>query len=106
MLFNKYKNFKTSSNWEKYRKQINAVTKLKKQSMRCYLYESCAGGPKSKDFWPTIEPFLSKKGQDGGTPVVLSEGDKVVTDQTEVCAIFNNWFCECGKGHRYRGETV
>ena len=61
---------------------------------------------KSKDFWPTIKRFLSKKGQDGATPVVLSEGGKVVTDQTEVCAIFNNFFCECGKRHRYRGKTV
>ena len=97
MLFNKYKKFKTSSNWEIYRKQRNAVTKLKKQSMRCYFYERCAGGPKSKDFWPTIKPFLSKKGQGGGTSVVLSEGGKVVTDQTEVCSIFNNFFMNVAK---------
>ena len=56
------------------------------------------GGPKSKDVWPTIKPFLFKKGQDGGTPVVLSEGGKVaVTDQTEVCAIFNNVFVNVAK---------
>ena len=82
------------------------MTKLKKQSMRCYFYERCAGGPKSKDFWPTIKLFLSKKGQDGGTPVVLSEGGgrrgggaggKVVTDQNEVCAIFNNFFVNVAK---------
>ena len=24
--------------------------------------ERCAGGPKSKDFWPTIKPFLTNKG--------------------------------------------
>ena len=29
MLFNKYKNFKTSSKWEKYRKQRNPVSKLR-----------------------------------------------------------------------------
>ena len=97
MLFNKYKKFKTSSNWENNRKQRNAVTKLKKQSIRCYFYERCAGGLKSKDFWPTIKPFLSKKGQGGGTSFVLSEGGKVVTDQTEVCSIFNNFFVNVAK---------
>ena len=64
--FDKYMNFKTSSKWEKYRKQRNAVTKLKKLSMRCYFYERCAGGQKSKYFWSTIKPFIFKKGQDGG----------------------------------------
>ena len=67
MLFNKYKKCKTSLNWDNYRKQRNLVTKTKKQSMRVYFYERCAGGPKSKDFWSTIKPFLSKKGSDGGT---------------------------------------
>ena len=33
----------------------------------------------------------------GGTPVVLSEGGKVVTDQTEVCTIFNNFFVNVTK---------
>ena len=40
-------------------RQRNRVTKLKKTSMRVYFFERCAGGPKSKDFWPTIKPFLS-----------------------------------------------
>ena len=29
--------------------------------LRVYFYKRCAGGPKSKDFWPTIKPFLSMK---------------------------------------------
>ena len=66
MLFNKYKKCKTPLNWDNYRKQRNRVTKVKRNSMRVYFYERCAGGPKSKDFWPTIKPFLSKKGSDGG----------------------------------------
>ena len=82
------------------------MTKLKKQSMRCYFYERCAGGSKSKDFWPTIKPFLSKKGQDGGAPVVLSEGGKVVTDQTVVCAIFNNFFVNVAKDIGTGGNSM
>ena len=67
MLFNRYKKSRTSLNWDNYRKHRNLVTKIKKQSMRVYFYERYAGGPKSKDFCPTIKPFLSKKGSDGGT---------------------------------------
>ena len=97
MLFNKYKKCKTSLNWDNYRRQRNLVTKIKKQSMRVYFYERCAGGPKSKDFWPTIKPFLSKKGSDGGNEVILCENEKIVSDQREVCNIFNNYFVNVAK---------
>ena len=50
----------------------NTVTKLKNQSMRCYFYE-LELEDRTKYFWPTIKLFLSKKGQNGGTPVMLSE---------------------------------
>ena len=60
--------------------------------MRVYFYERCAGGPKSKDFWPTIKPFLSKKGSDGENEVILCENEKIVSDQTEVYNIFNKYF--------------
>ena len=97
MLFNKYKKCRTSLNWDNYRKQRNLVTKPKKQSMRVYFYERCAGGPKSKDFWSTIKPFLSKKGSDGVNEVILCENEKIVSDQTEVCNIFNKYFVNVAK---------
>ena len=97
MLFNKYKKGKTSADWELYRKQRNYVTKLKKASIGVYVYERCAGGPKSKDFWPTIKPFLSKKGSDGGSEVILNENDQVISDQAEACTVFNTFFCKCGQ---------
>ena len=65
--------------------------------MRLYFYERCAGGPKSKDFWPTIKPFLSKKGSDGGSEVILNENDQVISDQAEACTVFNTFFCKCGQ---------
>ena len=97
MLFNKYKKWKTSLTWDSYRKQRNLVTKIKKKSMRIYFYERCAGVPKSKDFWPTIKPFLSKKGSDGGNDVILCKNEKIVSGQTEVCIIFNNYFVNVAK---------
>ena len=62
MLYNKFQKFNTTKNWEAYRLQRNLVTKLKKQSVNNYFIERCTGGPKSKDFWPTVKPFLSNKG--------------------------------------------
>jgi len=43
---------------------------------------------KSKDFWPTIKPFLSNNNQS----TVLVEDDAVVLDQTAVTEVFNNYF--------------
>ena len=65
--------------------------------MRVYFYDRCVGGPKSKEFWPTIKPFLSKKGSDGGNEVILCENEKIVSDQREVCNIFNNYFVNVAK---------
>ena len=61
MLRNRFKNTKSPGDWELYRVQRNHVNKIKRTSVRTYFYERCGGGPRSKDFWPTIKPFLSKK---------------------------------------------
>ena len=63
----------------------------------CIIFERCAGGPKSKDFWHTIKPFLSKKGGDDGNEVILCEEEKIVLPQTEVCLIFNHYFVSVAK---------
>ena len=48
-LFNKFTKWRTPANWERYRKQRNLTSKLKRQSVRSYFYERCADGPQSKD---------------------------------------------------------
>jgi hypothetical protein len=40
----------------------NLVNKIKRKSIREYFIERCVGGPKQKDFWPTIKPFITNKG--------------------------------------------
>ena len=55
-LFNKFTKWRTPANWERYRKQRNLTSKLKRQSVRSYFYERCAGGPQSKEFCPTVNP--------------------------------------------------
>ena len=51
----------------------------------------------AKDLWPTIEPFLSKKGSGGGSEIILSENDKIISDQKEVCNVFNSYFVNVAK---------
>ena len=97
MLYKKFQKCKTPANWENYRAQRNFVTKLKKKSRQNYFFERCASGPKSKDFWPTIKPFLSKKGSDGGNEIILCENEKIVSNQSEVCEIFNEHFVNVAK---------
>jgi hypothetical protein len=59
MNHNKFIKYKSDKNWEIYRKQRNLVTKIKRDSIKTYFYESTAGGPKATSFYPTIKPFLS-----------------------------------------------
>ena len=47
--------------WDKYRRQRNLVTKLKKKSMNNYFLERCTSGCKNSNFWSTMKPFFSKK---------------------------------------------
>ncbi|XP_069133195.1 uncharacterized protein [Argopecten irradians] len=62
------------------------LTQVPKEKKRC------AGGPKSKDFWPTIKPFLSNKGKSGHNNIILKENDDIVSDQTDVSNIFNEFY--------------
>ena len=57
MTHNKFLKDKSDKNWEAYRKQRNLVTKLKKQSIRTYVYERCVGRPQSTEFYPTVKRF-------------------------------------------------
>jgi hypothetical protein len=59
----------------------------------CSLSYICAGGPKSKDFWPTVKSFLTNKGNVKQKNTVLSENDVLITKQDEICEFFNIFFC-------------
>ena len=55
--------------------------------------ERCSEGPKSKDFWPTIKPFLSKNSQCKNTnTVILKEDDTLISDQSKVCQTLNDFY--------------
>ena len=54
-------------------------------------------GPKSKDFWPTIKPFITNKGSNTKRDIVLCENDVLVCDQKQVSETFNNFFVNVAK---------
>ena len=79
MHYNKFQKYNNNSkNWEADRRQRNYVTKLRSQSVNTQFIERCAGGPKSKDFWPTVKPFLTNKGNVNQKDTVLSENDVLI----------------------------
>ncbi|KAK2166570.1 hypothetical protein NP493_1314g00111 [Ridgeia piscesae] len=57
-----------------------------------YFSERCAGGPKSKDFWPTVKPFLSNKGLLKDPVIILSENDNIISNQISVASTLNEFF--------------
>ena len=91
---NAYNKNKTPENWKNYTKFRNLKTKTKRESISVYFQERCGGGPKSKDFWPTIKPFLSQKStKKSDEPIILKESDeKLISDQAKVAEKLNTFY--------------
>ena len=89
MLRNKYK--KGLVEWDVYRIQRNITTSIYKKSQATYFSERCEGGAKNQKFWRTIKPFLTSK-QPSCQNIILKEDDKIITDEREICDIFNDFF--------------
>ena len=62
-----------------------------KKSQATYFSERCEGGVKNQKFWKTIKPFLTSK-QPSSNSIILKEDDKIITDEREICDIFNDYF--------------
>ena len=61
----------------------NTKTKTKGESISVYFQERCGGGPKSKDFWPTIKPFLSQKSTTkNDSNIILKEGHSLTRNKS------------------------
>ena len=93
MLKRKYHKCPANATWEKFRKQRNLVTTLKRNSLQKYFDERCnLESQNVKTFWRTMEPFLSDK-KSKETSVILSKEDgSLIHDQRKVCNAFNQHF--------------
>jgi hypothetical protein len=109
MLRSKFEKYKTNKTWEAYRKQRNLVTKLKRKSINTYFQERCTGGQKSKHFYTTVKPFLSKKSTGSQQKIVLVENDKIVNNTKDICDTFNTFFVnvanDIGKDVTFDGNS-
>ena len=109
MLYSKYVKNRSSKTWEKYRVQRNYVEKLKCKSTSKYFIERCTGGHKADKFWPTIKPFLSKKGNSSSGKIILEENGSILSDSKEVCETFNSFYVnvakEIGKDFVFEEDT-
>jgi len=63
-----------------------------KNSIKTNFYERCIGGPKSKDFWSTIKPFITNTGSHFSKDIILCENEKIINNQKEVVGCFNDFF--------------
>ena len=92
MFYSQYTKNRNTKTWEKFRKQRNLVTKLKKNSMKTYFLERCTGGAKNVNFWKTVKPFFSNKCNSGDQNIILCEDNKIINDTCEVSEKFNTFF--------------
>ena len=99
MMKRKYEKNNTSINWKNYTKQRNLVTKLRKQSLNRYLANKCNDHSKQNgnEFWETVKPFISHKGNSKTDNIILMKDDKVFTKPNEVVTIFNTYFTNIAK---------
>ena len=95
---NRYNNNQTHENWKMFTKLRNMKTKMKRESISVYFLERCGGGPRSKNFWPTIKPFLSQKSTINDDPnIILKEDEKLISDQTIVTEKMNEFYISIAK---------
>ena len=61
MFYSQYTKNRNTKTWEKFRKQRNLETKLKKNSMKTYFLERCTGGAKMSTSGKLLNHFSLKK---------------------------------------------
>ena len=86
--FNKNKN---DENWTLFAKQRNLCNKIKRNAKRLYFHK-LSTNPKPKEFWSSINPFISDKGFKTNEDYMLEENNTIIRDNKEIANIFNDFF--------------
>ena len=92
MLKRKYNKSANNCSWEKYRKQRNIVTKLRKKSIKVYMQKQCADAKNSGGFWKAVKPLISHKNIIKDDNISLYYDGKVVSEPADVCRLFNDYY--------------
>ena len=88
-LRNNFNKNKSSENWEKYRKQRNLCTTLKRRALSRYFRKK---NNSSKSFWKTFGPYLSNRGHIIDEDILLLEQGEIVRDRKKVADIMNKHY--------------
>ena len=91
-LYRLFKNVPSKVNWDNFRKQRNLCTDIRRRSIKHYFQERCIGGSKNDEFWKTIRPFVSNKGCNSDVDLMVEEGDKIITDPSQVANAMNEHY--------------
>ena len=75
------------------KKQRNRCVALRKKGIKNHIKKVTSDGLMSnKAFWDLVKPFLSNKGGLTGTEISLVNGGRIVTDDHELCEMFNDYY--------------
>ena len=98
-----FKNKRDKDARQNYVRMRNKVVKLKKTSKQTYFDRKCNTHFGCNDFYKTVKPFLSDKGNGcHGSNIILGQGDVIITDPAHVADIFNTY---CAYIAEYESES-
>ena len=78
-------------NRENYKIQRNFCKKLLRKTKKSYFNTKNLNPVDKRIFWETIVPLFTKKAPKG-EEIILNQAEKHISDDKEICAIFNNFF--------------
>ena len=85
---NRFNKTKDQVFYDLYKKQRNAVVSMNKKAKRSFFHSLSKN---SKEFWSNAKPFFSSKTK-SKEKISLLEGDKHVSDDSQLASIFNNYY--------------
>ena len=74
-----------------YKNQRNKCVSLRRKSIKKYFNDITNYGiATSKNFWNSIKAFLTNKGHLNHQDIMIFDGKKLITNETELIEVFNN----------------
>ncbi len=90
---NRLNKYPSKQNENIYKKQRNKCVALRKKAIKNFFKKVTSKGLMSnKAFWDLVKPFLSNKGGLTGNDISLVKDDRIVTDDHDLCEIFNDYY--------------
>ena len=95
---NVYFKTKTVENWENYRKLRNACTKSIGKAKKKYFQNLDMNDiTDNRTFWKTVKPWFTSEGIKGTKNIILVEKGEIISDNTKVTKVMNNYFVDITK---------